>query len=132
MKHVLTAEGHEVILIEEEIKGSLPAPLDNAWVQELAILRSYEAFDLIINLVHTSGTNVELGAIASTKELAGRCHLFLCDQYQNGIAWAACQAAVLVGAVFTPYAYPADLTHCHLTARALEKVRAVQIGKFLF
>jgi len=132
LRRALAKEGHEVILIEEEIKGSLPAPLDNAWVQELAILRSYESFDLIIILVHTPGTNVELGVISSTKELAERSQLFLCDQYQTGAAWVACQAAVLVGAVFTPYTYPADIVDCHLTAKVLEKVRAVQIGKFLF
>jgi hypothetical protein len=127
----LVDAGHEVILVEDLIDRSVSSPLDNAFVQEIAVLL-HAQFDMIINLVHTSGTNVELGVIAGRKELAAKAQLFLCKDFSAGLSWAACKAAQSQGAAFTPYDYPKDISECHLIGKVLKRVEKVQLAKYLF
>jgi len=127
----LEGNGHVVVLIEDEIDGSLPPPLNNSWVQELTILQELDRYDLIVSLVHSPGTNIELGVISSKREVAAKSHLFLSSAYKGSAAHEACLAAQLQGAVFSEYEYPKDLLECHLVGMVRAKVHAVQIGKFL-
>ena len=54
--------GHNVKYAEDEVDPNLPSPQNNAFLQEIVIMREY---DLIFNLVDTPGTINETGLIAS-------------------------------------------------------------------
>lgn len=132
IRDALRADGHKVVIVEDEIDATAPAPLNNPMIQEMAILQSYDGYDLVVALVYTPGTNLELGIITSTKEIASKSHLFICKAFSTGAAYQACQMAETVRkAEFTPYDYPADLVDCHVLTKVQTKVRSLQVAKFI-
>lgn len=101
--------------------------LDNAFFQEMLIMPEY---DLIVNLIGSPGSNVELGAIAAKSQLANKCALFLDSDHITGLSGSACKHAEDMGAHFSTFAYPQDLDECHLLGSVLDRVRKFQKIKF--
>jgi hypothetical protein len=122
IKAHLAAEGHTAKFAEELVDPALPA---TAFIQELVIMEEY---DLIVVLVETPGSIVEMTMIARTPTLARKSALFLDEQFNTGLPADACKSAADVGAFFQYYKHPDDLVNCHLltfVSDRAEKMRLV-------
>lgn len=120
--------GHNVKYAEDEVDPNLPSPQNNAFLQEIVIMREY---DLIFNLVDTPGTISETGLIASRPDLSQKASLFLDSQFIRGLTAESCRAAEIFGADFNTYEYPRDLVECNLLTFILERVSKAQFVKFM-
>ncbi len=128
IRQELESCGHYVKYAEELVDPALPPPLNNAFLQELIIMKDY---DLIINIVDKPGSISEATAIALKPELAPKSCLFLDASYSDGLTDAMCCNAETLGADFIRYTYPSDLVDCNLVGFVKTKVRAIQIVHYL-
>lgn len=128
IRQILENLGHYVKYAEDLVDPNLPAPFNNAFLQEIVIMAEY---DLIVTLVDSPGSITEAAVISTKPDLAKKASLFLDESYINGLVGQACEAAANVGADFKTYKYPNDLTECNLLGFVKNKVGKVQLVKFL-
>lgn len=123
------AASHTVHYGEDIRDSKLPPPVkNNAFFQEDQALREY---DLVVVLVYSPGTNVELGQIAGREQYARKAVLFLDAAFEGSYADSACEAAETFAALYCRYDYPTDITDCHLLSRVMERVGKVQFAKYM-
>jgi hypothetical protein len=119
IRQALQDNGYFVKDAEELVDRSLPPPMNNIYMQEKVLLQE---FDIVVVLVETPGTQVELGLVASRPDLAAKACIFLSDSYLDGFAAEACAAAAACGADYSTYRHPDDLRDCHLLGKVREKI----------
>lgn len=124
IKKALVELGHHAKYAEDLVMVKLDSPDLNSFEEELRIIEEY---DIIISLVETPGTLVELGVIANQKEFAEKTHIFMDEDLHGGLAESACLYAETNGAIFSRYEYPADLVECHLLGKVKDTVRQLQL-----
>src|SRR5690606_21902503 len=100
IREELEASGHFVKYAEDLVDPNLPSPKNNAVLQEIVIMAE---FDLIINLVDSPGSILELGLIAGRSSLAQKATLFMDELYGDGLPADACRLAVHFGANFETF-----------------------------
>lgn len=128
IRSVLEELGHHVRYGEEEVDPNLPPPADNPVFQETLLMREY---DLIVILLKSPGSIIEMGIVSTKAELARKAHVFRYEGHRGGLPWRACDQAQRLGAEIANFTFPADLVECHLLTLVLEKVRHVQVAKAL-
>lgn len=115
----LTDLGHEAKYAEELVDPNGP----NALYQEVVIMRE---FDLIVILIDSPGSIVEVTTVALNPNFALKSQLFLDSDYIEGLAAEACRNAKDFGASFDTFDYPKDLDECHLLGKTLNRVKIAQ------
>jgi hypothetical protein len=129
IRGALEGDGHLVKFGEDLVDPGLPPPASNPFLQELLL---FSSFDVIIVLLYSYGTQIEVGAIATNPEAAQKSHLFLCDSFTDGLPFHACiHARDVWKAKFSLYKYPSDIVDCNLLQWSQETVAAVRVAKFL-
>jgi len=88
-------------------------------------------FDVIITLVGSPGANMEAGIIATNPTHAKKSQMFMDAAHTNGLVAEGCRLAEEMGAFFKEYRYPEDLTDCHLLGYVMERIKTVQMIKYL-
>ncbi|MEK7873573.1 MAG: hypothetical protein AAB502_06930, partial [Chloroflexota bacterium] len=73
IREYLEKIGHHVAFPEEIVDPNADPPANNPVVQEILLVKDY---DFVINLIETSGTNVELGMFCTKEDCARKTHLF--------------------------------------------------------
>lgn len=129
IKDALVSDGHRVKFGEDLVDPHVPPPVSNPFLQELLLLGSY---DVIIILLYTPGTLVEVGAIAARPDVAQKAHIFLCESLKDGLAFHACaHARDIWNAKLNLYIYPSDIVDCNLLKWSMAAVTAARVAKFL-
>lgn len=129
IKRRLIEEGHSASFAEDIVDPSLPAPLADPLLQEIAAMR---AADLIVILVYSPGSILEAKTITGSKELCPKAAFYCFEDHKGGLVVQHLQHMVAFG-VSVQLVSLADVKACHLTGAILEKVLAIQIAKaFLF
>lgn len=126
IRKALEASGHFVKYAEDLVDPNLPSPQNNAVLQEIVIMAE---IDLIINVVDSPGSIVELGLIANKSSLSQKSTLFLDASYSTGLVAEQCLLAVELGANFETFNYPEDLVQCNLLGFVKERVEKTQFAK---
>jgi len=128
IREELETLGHHIKYAEELVDPDLPGETNNTFLQEIVIMSEY---DLIVTLVGSPGSITEATAIAMKPALAQKASLFVDHDHRDGLAASACSLAQQLGADYRTYQYPEDLVDCHLLGFVKEKVKNVQIVKYL-
>lgn len=128
IKDWLTAKGHTTDFPEDIYARASSRSISNISLQELAMMRRY---DLIIVLVENPGSLTELGLIAGNTNLAQKSHIFVDSAYKGGFAYKAGQSVKLLKGAFSSFAYPTDITECHLLTKISKTIDQLRIMKFL-
>jgi hypothetical protein len=125
----LLSQGHIADFPEDLIDLSQPPPFDNPWFQEQLLMKQY---DLIVVLIGSPGSNVELGAISIDPSLCRKAQLFLCqDHAHGGLPHQACNLAATFDAQVKQFVFPDDIDACHLLGAIESIVNKLQAGKIL-
>lgn len=128
IREELEIVGHYVQYAEDLVDPDLPGQLCNVFLQEIVLMNEY---DLIVTLVDSPGSICEATAIAMRPSLAQKASLFVDFEYSEGLVAKACDSAKQCGADYRTYKYPEDLIDCHLLGFVKEKIKNVQIVKYL-
>ncbi|MEX0289945.1 MAG: hypothetical protein AB3N14_12625 [Flavobacteriaceae bacterium] len=124
----LREEGHNVFFAEELVEEGLSGKLGNMMTQEELLLMEC---DLVVALVESKGTLVELGVITSKESYSKKAHCFLDKDHCAGLAHQACENAKAKGAFYTNYKHPEDLDLCHLLGYIRDSVEETQLAKYI-
>lgn len=124
----LLNQGHTADFPEDLVDSSAPPPFDNPWFQEQLLMKSY---DLILVLIGSPGSTVELGAISTNPTLCRKSQLFLCADHVGGLADQACKLAANLDARVMYYTFPPDIVDCHLFGAIDSIVKKLQVAKTL-
>ena len=124
----LTAEGHNAQFPEDIYDSAAPGPFDNIVYQEMVMMRHC---DVIVVIVDSPGSNVELGAISTKAELAQKTHAFIDEAYTGGLAHNACLLLSHLNGEHSCYRYPDDIDGCHLRTRIAGLISKIQMVKYL-
>lgn len=128
IREELETLGHHVRYAEDLVNPDLPGQIGNAFLQEIVIMNEY---DLIVTLVGSPGSIAEATAISMKPTLAQKASLFVDFEHREGLVAGACNLAKQLGADYRTYQYPEDLVDCHLLGFVKEKIKNVQIVKYL-
>ena len=120
--------GHHVRYAEDLVEPDLPGEFSNAFLQEIVIMTEY---DLIVTIVDSPGSITEATMIAGKPDLARKASLYVDHEHRGGLVAQACDFAKSLGADYQTYKYPEDLVDCHLLGYVKDKVKNVQIVKYL-
>lgn len=96
--------------------------------QELAMMRHY---DVIIALIESPGTLVELGCIATHPRIAQKSHIFLDAAHKTGIAYKFAKDVEKLKGAFHSFKFPDDIIYCHLRTKISKTVEELRLAKFL-
>jgi hypothetical protein len=124
----LAAEGHNAQFPEDIYDRTSPGPFANVMYQEIVMMRRS---DVIVVIVDSPGSNVELGAIAGRSDLASKTHAFIDEDFKGGLAYAACLLLSEMNGEHSCYKFPDDIDGCQLRARVLGLVTKIQLIKYL-
>lgn len=128
IRNHLLADGHDVRFPEDLVNPNLPAPANNPILQEILLSKAY---DVIVHLVQSPGTQIELGVFCTREDVCRKLQLFICKDYTGGLSYKACQMGQEFGAALSEYTYPTDLVDCHLLTAIAESVTKIQMAKYL-
>lgn len=127
IKAALIADGHEAVFPEDLWKGLADPSIDNPYLWEKSLVQEY---DLIVSLVGSFGAVDEL-SFFHKPEYAIKATLFFCNDHTTGLPYSHAKSLEAIGITLQTYAYPGDLTGCHLMTQVRTKVDKVRIAKFL-
>ena len=102
--------------------------IPNALAQEIILIREY---DLVIIIVDSPGTNVELGTLAGRTDLAKKTQSYIDTAYRGGLAHNACQQIKTLGGEAHEFDYPVDIRDCHLLTKVLDLIERTRWAKYL-
>ncbi|MES9905502.1 MAG: hypothetical protein ABW168_22845 [Sedimenticola sp.] len=128
IKGALSSLGHTVSYPEDIIDDGSPDPGVGVLHKELLIMNQY---DVIVALIGSPGTFVEIGIIASRPQIATKSTLYIDEEEKDGFVMKACQDAEFIGADYNTFKYPEDLTECNLLGFIKKKISSVQMTFFL-
>jgi hypothetical protein len=120
--------GHTAEFPEDLVNPTGSMPADNVWFQEIALIKDY---DMIVLLVESPGSNNELGLLGCKPDLARKSQCFIRAEYSGGLAYSVCEGVKTLGGDFHSFAYPTDITECHLLTKVEQQVQKIQVIKFL-
>ena len=124
----LVIEGHDAQFPEDIYDRTAPGPSRNVMYQEMVMMRGC---DLIIVIVDSPGSNVELGAISTHSDLAQKTHAFIDETFVGGLAHESCLLLSELKGEHSCYCYPVDIDGCHLKTRIIALVGRIQMVKYL-
>ena len=128
IRDYLLSQGHDAKFPEDALNTPRTSININAALAEQLLMKEY---DLIIIIVESYGSNVELGQVSVQPEYAIKSHLFISDEHTDGYAFDSCKLAECHGGVLDTFSYPLDITDCHLLSKVSDKVIKIQQAKFL-
>lgn len=120
--------GHVADFPEDLLTFSGSMPCDNTLVQEFILIKDY---DMVVLLVESPGSNVELGLISIKPEFARKSQCFIREEYAGGLAHSACKSVKDLGGDFYPFKYPDDVDLCNLLTSVERQVQKIQLAKLL-
>ena len=123
----LTQLGHNAVFPESVVIPNGTIPAQNVVVQEVLLIRDY---DLIIVLLQSPGSCIEIGVISARSEFALKTQVFIQRAFAGGLADHACELIESLGGIRHQFDYPADLTQCHLLTHVVKRAQLAQLAKF--
>jgi hypothetical protein len=86
---------------------------------------------VIVVIVDSPGSNVELGAISTHADLAAKTHAFIDETFKGGLAHDSCELVSQLNGLHFCYRFPDDIDGCHLRSRIVRMVSKIQLVKYL-
>lgn len=127
MKEALTAAGHSVSFGEDVVDLTLPSPLSDPLIQEVAAMA---AADLIIVLVSSPGSIAEATIITTKRDLCTKAAFYCLEEHRRGLVVRHLEACQHFGASCSVVTRE-SVERCDLMGEVLDKVGAVHVGKAL-
>ena len=87
--------------------------------------------DLIVIIVDTPGSNVELGMISANPGLARKTHAFIDSKYKSGLAYKSMLLLKAMSGEMRAFEFPDDIDGCHLMTAVIKTVQRLQLVKYL-
>lgn len=96
--------------------------------QEMILIRD---FDLVVMIVESIGSQVELGTIGSKTEFARKTQTYIDKDFNEGLSYNTCMQIKQLGGEAHTFTYPSDIHDCHLLTNVVDLVERTRFAKYL-